>query len=38
MLREVGHDVLAVRSGIEALERFPTGEFDVVITDRAIPV
>lgn len=38
MLREVGHDVVAVRSGIEALERFPTGEFDVVITDRAMPV
>jgi CheY-like chemotaxis protein len=37
MLREVGHDVVAVRSGIEALERFPTGEFDVVITDRAMP-
>jgi CheY-like chemotaxis protein len=37
MLREVGHDVVAVMSGIEALARFPTGEFDVVITDRAMP-
>ena len=28
---------MAARSGTEAIERFPTDEFDVVITDRAMP-
>ena len=32
-----GHTVEIVANGLEALERFQAGEFDLVITDRAMP-
>jgi CheY-like chemotaxis protein/anti-sigma regulatory factor (Ser/Thr protein kinase) len=36
-LRTDGHEVETASNGVEALEKFQAGEFDAVITDRAMP-
>jgi signal transduction histidine kinase len=36
-LRADGHEVTLANSGTEALEKFRSGEFDVVVTDQAMP-
>lgn len=37
LLEEVGYGVVEAENGVVGLERFSTGEFDVVITDIAMP-
>jgi CheY-like chemotaxis protein len=36
-LERAGYEVVTARDGVEALERFESGRFDLVITDRAMP-
>ena len=37
MLRKLGHQVMAVNSGKEALAAFSSGDYDLVITDLYMP-
>jgi PAS domain S-box-containing protein len=37
MLEDMGHEVVEANSGIEALDAFEPGRFDLVITDHAMP-
>ena len=37
LLRAIGHSVDSASNGVEALERFQAGNYDLVVTDRAMP-